>query len=118
MRGRTAASALVEQDDAIALRVVQTAHGRCDAAAGAAMDHDDRLAVRVAALLDMDSMQRRNLKHLFLERLDFWIKRIARHEMPFWFPSIRLVGPLLCYFRHQPNIQCGQMAAMRIVKTG
>jgi len=62
------------------------------------MDHDDRLAVRVTALLDVDSMQRRDLQHLFLERLDFGIKRIARHEMPFG-PPISLVGPLLCYFQ-------------------
>src|SRR5690606_38544885 len=99
VRGRTAASALVEQDDAIALGVVQAAHGGRDATAGAAMDHDDRLAVRVAALLDMDSMQRRNLKHLFLERLNFGIKRIARHEMPFGSLPFSWRGPLLCYFR-------------------
>ncbi len=97
---------------------MQPAHGWRDATAGAAMDHDDRLAVRIAALLDMDSMQRRNLKHLFLERLDFWIKRIARHEMPFGSLPFGWSGRSYVIFDTQPNIQCGQMAAMRIVKRG
>ncbi len=52
-----AAAALVEQDDTIAFRVVQAAHGGRYAAAGPAMDHDDGFAVRIAALLDMNAVQ-------------------------------------------------------------
>jgi hypothetical protein len=58
MRCGATATALVEQDDAVALRIVQAAHSWRDAAAGAAVNHDHRLAIRVAALLNMDAMQR------------------------------------------------------------
>lgn len=83
MRRGASATALIEKDDTIFLGIVQTTHGRRDAAAGTAMNYDNGFAIRIAALFDMDAVQRRNLQHLFLEGLDFRIKRIARHKVPF-----------------------------------
>jgi hypothetical protein len=54
VRRRAAAAALVEENDAIAGGVVIPAHGRVAAAARTAMDDHHRLAVAVAAFLEVD----------------------------------------------------------------
>ena len=51
MRFGSACSALVEQDDAVLLRVVEATHIVAAAAARPTMNHHYRLAPRIAALL-------------------------------------------------------------------
>src|SRR5262249_16411635 len=66
-RGRAAltAAALIEQDDTIAPGIEQSAHLDVRAAAGAAVQKDRRLAARIAALLEVDLVQIRDLEETY-----------------------------------------------------
>src|SRR4051812_41705262 len=70
MRRGFATTALVEQHDAVLLRVEETAATRASAAAGAAMEEDPRLSLGVAAFPEEEGMQRGHLEHAAVERLD------------------------------------------------
>jgi hypothetical protein len=70
VRRRAPAAALIEQHDAIFLRVEELAVPRLDAAAGPAVHEQHRLAVGIAALLDVQLVQFRNLEALGPIRLD------------------------------------------------
>ncbi|MCY1244005.1 hypothetical protein D9M72_570540 [compost metagenome] len=56
MRRRATAAALIKKDDAVFLWIMQATHGGRDAAARPTVDHDNRFAIRIAALLDMDAV--------------------------------------------------------------
>src|SRR5208337_404436 len=62
IRGRAPASALIEEHDAVACRVVIAPHGGVAASAWSAVDHQGRLARRGAALLEIDVVAARDLK--------------------------------------------------------
>ena len=70
VRRGSAAAALVEQHDAIFLRVEELPVPGLDAAAGAAVDKHDRLAFGTTAFLDINLVQRRNLDALAAIGLD------------------------------------------------
>ena len=70
VRQRAAAAALVEQHDAVARRVVIAAHGGVAAAAGPAVHDQRRLAVGVAALLEVDLVPAADLEPLLAIGLD------------------------------------------------
>ena len=60
MRGGTAASALVEQENPVAVRVKKAAHFRAGAAARPAMQGHHRDALRISGLFPVDFMQIRH----------------------------------------------------------
>ena len=70
VRQRAAAAALVEQHDAVARRVVVAAHGGVAAAAGPAVHDQRRLAVGVAAFLEVDLVPPADLEPLLAIGLD------------------------------------------------
>jgi hypothetical protein len=66
--------ALVEQDDPVMRGVEVAAHGGRTAAARAAVEHHDRNAVRVAALLDIDAVAVAHVHHALIEGVDRRVK--------------------------------------------
>src|SRR6185295_15272190 len=56
IRRRASAAALIEENDAKAIGIVETAHRRVAAAAGTAMNDQHRLTIGIAALLDVEIM--------------------------------------------------------------
>ena len=70
VRQRAAAAALVEQHDAVARGIVIAAHGGVAAAAGAAVHDQHRLAVGVAAFLEVDLVPAADLEPLLAIGLD------------------------------------------------
>jgi hypothetical protein len=70
VRRRAPAAALVEQHDAVLGRVEELPVPGLDAAARAAVHEDDRLALRVAALLDVQLVHRRHLQAVRAKGLD------------------------------------------------
>ena len=77
VRRRASAAALVEQDDAVARRVVIAAHGRIAATAGSAMHDEHGFAVALAALLVIEIMAARNSQPAVAVGLDRGIKAEA-----------------------------------------
>ena len=80
MRGRLAAATLVEQHDAIDRRIEEAPAFRIRAAARATVQEHHRLAVRIAALLVVQRVQRRHRQHAAVERLDLGIQRTQRRR--------------------------------------
>jgi hypothetical protein len=74
VRDRAPATALVEQDNAIASGLMIAAHAGVTAPTGAAMDDDHRLAARVAAFLEKNLVLRIDLEMLLAIGLDGGIK--------------------------------------------
>jgi len=82
MRRGASATALVEQHDAIGIRVEEAPALGIATAARPAMQEHHRLAVRIAALLVVQRMQRRDLQEAAVVGLDPGIKRAAfRHGL-------------------------------------
>src|ERR1700687_3185894 len=75
VRPTGAAAALVDQHDAIALRIEEAPHRRVGAAAGAAVQEYDRLTLRVAAFLVVQFMQLRDAQVRLVEWPDRRIQR-------------------------------------------
>src|SRR5664279_364250 len=69
-RSAATAAALIEKHDAVGIRVEESALRRRGSAARPAVDENDRLAIRTAALLDVDVVQIGNLYVLGQEWLD------------------------------------------------
>ena len=80
---RFSAAALIEKDDAVALRIMQTAHYRIDPAPWPPMDHNHGFTIGIAALLQMNAVQFRHFKHLFRIRLVLRVKSICNHASHF-----------------------------------
>ena len=74
MGPRTPASALVKQDDPVVIRVKIAPHRRAAPAPRSAMQHHNRLPVRVAALLHIDSVPLTHRQHALIERVNPGIK--------------------------------------------
>src|SRR5690606_6862617 len=70
VRRRSSAAALIEENDAVARRIVIAAHGRIAAAARSAMHDENRPALPVAALLEVDLVPAPDLKTAGPVRLD------------------------------------------------
>src|SRR4029079_792703 len=75
--GQAPASALIEEDNGVARRIVIAAHHRGRAAARAAMQQHRWLAVRVAAFLVIELVQGRDLEPPGAIGNDFWVKAQA-----------------------------------------
>src|SRR5262245_10075319 len=71
---RTAAAALVEQDDAIAAGIMITTHAGVAAATGTAMHDQHRLAARIAAFLEKNLVLVANFQMLLAIGLDGNVK--------------------------------------------
>ena len=71
MRYRTATTALIEQDDAIDLGIEKTSMVRFTAGTGTTMNKQDRQAIRVTALFDMQDMRRFDIDAVTDERFNF-----------------------------------------------
>ena len=71
---RAAAAALVEEDDPVMSRVEEAPHERAAAPAGAAMQHQHRLAIGIAALLDVELMPVAAVDHALVIGADVGIK--------------------------------------------
>src|SRR5436189_167594 len=92
VRQGAAAAALVEQHDAVARRVVIAAHGGIAAAAGPAVHDQRRLAVGVAALLEVELVSPADLEPLLAIRLD---RRIETEPLTCRHPGLRPVVVVL-----------------------
>ena len=75
VRPAASAAALIEQHDAIRVRIEKAPGAIVAAGAGAAVHEDRRLALGVAAFLVVDLVHRRHAQHAALVRLDRWIQR-------------------------------------------
>ena len=74
-RRGTSASALIEQHDAVVLRIEEAPAFRIASRAGATVQKHNRLAVRIAALLVIQRMQIRHGEHAVIVGLDIGIQR-------------------------------------------
>ena len=77
VRRALAAAALVEQHDAVARRIEEAAHLRVGPAARPAVQEHRRLAVRVAALLEVELVDVGDAQKARAVRFDRWIKSPA-----------------------------------------
>jgi hypothetical protein len=78
MRHGAPAAALVEQNDAVALRIEEAPRLRVAAGAGPAMHEYHRLALRIAAFLEIDPVQWRHLQEARIIGFDFGVERASR----------------------------------------
>ena len=80
MGRRAPASALVEDEDVVARRIEEPAMKRARAAAGPAMQKDDRLGALRAAALPIDPVTVSHVQHAGLIRFDRRIEKAGIHE--------------------------------------
>ena len=66
--------AMIEQHDPISVRIEQPAMPRRASRSRTAMQHDGRLASRIAAGLPVDAITVANFEHAMLVRFDSWIQ--------------------------------------------
>ena len=76
MRARTATATLIEQDNAIDAGIKVSAHCGAAASARPTMQHQNRHAVGIAALFDIDQMSVAHINHPLIEGIDRRIKII------------------------------------------
>src|SRR5262245_942986 len=84
VRQGAAATALVEQDDAVARRVVVAAHGGIATATWAPMHDRHRFPAGVAALLEVNLVSAVDLEPLLMIGLDRWVEAeplTCRHRL-------------------------------------
>src|SRR5690348_15357344 len=86
VRRRAPAATLVEQDDAISARVEESPALGVAARAGSAVQEHHRLAARIAALLVVERVQRRDLQRAGIVGLDLGVERTADVGHP---PSVK-----------------------------
>src|SRR3954466_5277088 len=72
-----AAAALIEQDDAVFARVEEAPHAGLGAAAGAAVQEHDRLPLRIAGFLPINTMDVRNPEHTRGISLEWRIEHVG-----------------------------------------
>ncbi|GEM_PF-4458335 len=75
---RAAGAALVEQHDAISVRVVETPHLLAATGARATVEHHHRLSVGIAALLEVDGVTIIDLQCVTVEWLDLGVQLAQR----------------------------------------
>src|SRR5262245_18827686 len=80
-RRRLPAPALVEEDDAVELRIEETAVDRSDAAARAAMEKNRREPPRIPALLDVERVAVAHGQLLHCKRPQPGVERLVREPV-------------------------------------
>src|SRR5690606_30139660 len=77
MGAAAAAAALIEQHDAIGIRVEEAPRAGVAAGARPAVNEQGRLSFRIAALLEVDLVLVRDTQHAAVVRLDFGVERAS-----------------------------------------